>query len=218
VKMFSVHSALGLNASQRLVGRQFKLADFRVRQVSDAIRETRLRDGPHLECKGYRRLSRPLRCSFDHCCPGQSCPLEVRSQRNDKNGLQRAGQGIALPHDDRSAPGLFARTVCAKIGPPNLTAFQRRSSRSSAAAQSPRPASASALSSVVATFDKRSRSHRAGSGRRTTTIPTRSPDRSGNRRMGRSTPFSNSASMISMHRSIAQAEPAAPGDGRGDRA
>jgi hypothetical protein len=197
--MFSVHSALRLNASECLVGGQLKLADFCFRQASDAIRQTCLRNGPHLEGQRYRSLWWPIRCSFDHCCPGQSCPIEVRSQRHDKNGLQHADQGIALPHYDGTAPSLLARTVRAQIGPPNLTTFQRRSSRSSAAAQSPRPSSASALSSAVGTFDKRSRSHRAGSGCRTTTIPTRSPCRSDSRRMGRSTPFSNSASMISMH-------------------
>jgi hypothetical protein len=218
VEMSSAHSALRLNASERLVGRQFKLADFRFRQASDAIRETCLRDGPHLERKGYRSLRRPLRCSFDHCCPGESCPIEVCGQRNHKHRLQDADQGIALPHYDGTASGLLARTVGAKIGPPNLTTFHRRSSRSSAAAQSPRPSSASASSSAVATFDKRSRFHRAGSGRRTTTIPTRSPGRRDSRRMGRSTPFSNSASMISMRGMIAQAEPAAPGDGKGGRA
>jgi len=209
VKIFSAHSAPRLNTPERLVGRQFELADFRVRQGADAIRETCLRDCPHLERKGYRSLRRPLRCSFDYCCPGQSCPIEVRRQRNHKNRVQGADQGVALPHYDGTAPGLLAGAVGAKISPPNLTTFHRRSSRSSAAAQSPRPSAASASSSAVLTFDKRSRSQRAGSGRRTTTIPTRSPGRRDSRRMGRSTPFSNSASMISMHGRIAQAEPAA---------
>ena len=218
LKMLSVPSALRLDASERLVGGEFEFADFCFCQGSDAIRETGLRDGPHLEGQGNRRLWRPIRRRLDHCCAGQSCSIEVRGQRNDKNGLQHADQGVALPDYDGTAAALLARTVGTKIGPPNLTAFQRWSSRSSASAQSPRPSSASFSSSAAASFDRRVRSQRVASGRRTTTMPTRSPGRSASRRIGRRTPFSNSASMISMCRRIAQAEPAAPGGGKGGRA
>lgn len=118
----------------------------------------------------------------------------------------------------RTAPGLLTWAIGAKIRPPDFAAFQRRSSRSSVSTQSPRPSSVSFSSSAAASVDRRARFHRAGSGRRTTTMPTRSPGRSASRRIGRRTPFSNSASMISMPRRIAQAEAAAPGGGRGRRA
>ena len=211
--MLSVHSSLRLNASECFVGGQFKLGHFHIRQASDAIAETCLRDRPHLKGKGYGRLRRPIRRSFDHRCSRQLGPVEVCSQRNHKNRLQHSDQGVTLPHHDGTTPGLLTWAIGPKISPPDFAAFQCRSSRSSASAQSPRPSSASFSSSAAAIFDRRARFQRTGSGRRTTTMPTRSPGRSASRRIGRRTPFSNSASMISMRRKIAQAEPAAPGDG-----
>jgi hypothetical protein len=205
-----VRSTLRFDASQCLVGRQFEFADLRIRQASDAIAETRFRDGPHLKGQSHRGLRRTILGSFDNGRPRESRPVEVRGQRNDKNGLEHAGQGFALPDYDGTAAGLLARTVRAEIGPPDLAPFNRRSSRSSAPAQSPRPCSASCSSSAAPLLDKRSRSHRLGSGRRTTTMPTRSPGRSVSLRTGRRTPFSNSASMISMHPRIAQAEQDTP--------
>jgi len=140
-----------------------------------------------------------VRRSVDHRGPRQSCPIEVCSQRNHKNRLQNADQGIALPHHDATAPGLLARTASAEIGPPNFSAFHRRSSRSRVAAQSPRPSSASLLSSAVAVADNRSRSNGWDLGAAPPQYQRVHPVRSGSRRIGRSTPFSNSASMISMH-------------------
>jgi len=102
--MLSVHSTLRFDASQCLVGRQFEFADLRIRQASDAIAETRFRDGPHLKGQCHRGLRRTILGSFDNGRPRESRPVEVRGQRNDKNGLEHAGQGFALPDYDGRRP------------------------------------------------------------------------------------------------------------------
>lgn len=190
-------STLRFDTSECFVGRQFELGDFCVRQTSNTISKTRLRNGPHLKGQRHRRLRRTILACLDDRRPSEVCSIEVRRQRNHEHCLQCSCQGITLPNDDGAPTHLLARPVRPEIGPPDFASFQRRSSRSRAVAQSARPSSASVWSPLLC-FDRRSRSQRAGSGRRTTTIPTRSPGRSARRRMGRSTPSSNSASMISM--------------------
>jgi hypothetical protein len=117
--------------------------------------------------------------SLDDRCAREACSVEVRRQRNHQHGLKCPGQRITLPYDDGTPTHLLARPVWPEIGPPDFASFQRRSSRSRAEAQSASPSSASFWSSLLLRFNKRSRSQRAGSGRWTTTMPTRAPGRSG---------------------------------------
>lgn len=121
--------------------------------------------------------------------------------------MQCLREGVTLPNDDRPPAGLLAGAIGSQICPPDLTALQRRSSLLSAVSHSARPASVRVSSSEM-TFDKRARSQRKGSGRRTTTIPTRSPGRKSRRRTGRSTPSLNSASITSMRATVTRSSEA----------
>lgn len=209
---------LRLNSSHCFVGRQLEFSELGICEASDALSKARRRHSAHLKRQSNGRFTQTIVGRFDHCRSCQSCSIEVRGQRHDQHGLKHSKQGVALPDHDRTAPGLFARTVGAKIGPPDLSTFHRRFSRSRASIQSPKPSSVSRFSSTSATLDRRSIFHRLGSGRRTTTMPTRSPGRSDSRRIGRRTPSWNSASIISMHETIAQAEQRLPADARKPRA
>jgi hypothetical protein len=154
------------------------------------------------EMRGPPRFGGAFHRRFDQCGACQSRSLHVGRERYHQNRIEESRERLALPDDDGSPAGLFALTIRAKVGPPDLASSQPRSSRSRADSQASSPDSASVCSSEEPPA-RRFRSHRAGSGRRTTTIPTCSPGRSASRRSGRSTPSSNVASMRSMSTRIA---------------
>jgi hypothetical protein len=210
--MTTKNSPLRFDASHCLVSRQLKLTDFHVSEAPDTLGEARLRHSTHLKGESDRGLWRAILGCLDHRSARKVRPVKVRRQRNDENRLERPRQRVALPDYDGASTGLFSRSIGTEIGRLDFAAFHRRSSRSSVSAHAPSPSSASFSSSAVAVLDRRARSQRAASGRRTTTIPTRSPGRSANRRIGRSTPSSNSASMVSMWQRIARAEQSLPPD------
>jgi hypothetical protein len=193
----SISFHFGLYASQRFVGCQLQFAKLVVRKIPNAVQKTAFGNGSHLKGKSYRRLTQTILRCFDHRRAGESRALEVRGQRDDQDGLQCSREGVTLPNDYRPPAGLLSRPIRAQICPPDLAALQLRSSLRSAVSHSPRPASVR-VSSSATSFDKRARSHRERSGRRTTTSPTLSPGRNGRWRIGRRTPSLNSASITSM--------------------
>jgi hypothetical protein len=72
--------------------------------------------------------------------PANPAPAKCCRERHHQNGLQSPSQCVALAHDDRAANGPLWRAVTSEVGPPDLAALHPRSSRSSAAAHSSRPA------------------------------------------------------------------------------
>ncbi len=84
-------------------------------------------------------MGRPSSVSIVTETPGRSAALAT---------VKCLVESIALPDDHGSSPSLFLRTVGAKVCPPKFASPQPRSSRSSAAAQSSRPAFARSASSL----------------------------------------------------------------------
>src|SRR5437899_12936212 len=83
----------------------------------------------------------------DQCGSSEPGAIKIRGERNNQNGLQQPSQCVALPENNGASTGLLLGSIDSEIGPPDFAPPQARSSRSSAAAQSPSPASARARSS-----------------------------------------------------------------------
>ena len=106
------------------------------------------RNRAHFKRESDRIYGRSIGRGGDDRGAGETSPISVGRERHNENGLENAVEHVALPDDDGPAPSLFLRTVGAKVRPPKFATPQPRSSRSSAAAQSSRPAPARSASSA----------------------------------------------------------------------
>lgn len=88
-----------LDAAEGFVCSELGLCKLGLAEGSDPGEQSRLRDSPELERErdGVRR--RALDGGGDDSGPSQACAVEVRGHGDDQDGLQHAGQRVALPKE-----------------------------------------------------------------------------------------------------------------------